>query len=218
MLKLKDHLRTYLLFVILHSVCLSSTAQEKSDIMSNLSCLYAPWDNCGKITSETTALGKRHVGYAYVEIAGFSGQAPEAYGQFFWEQKFWESPVFIHAEYRAVAANAFYEGTGYLGGAYCFYTKYGYLALEPLLMWKQRQGVGGQFSVVGGWDWKHFILEHYTDVWKTTKMDSPVDVYSQTRLFYKVYGRLSVGVIGEVYCSPKHSTSGTAYLAVRWRF
>ena len=79
--------------------------------MSNLSCLYAPWDNCGKITSETTALGKRHVGYAYVEIAGFSGQAPEAYGQFFWEQKFWESPVFIHAEYRAVAANAFYEGT-----------------------------------------------------------------------------------------------------------
>ena len=106
-------------------------AQEKSDISSSLMLLYSPFDGSGKVASETTALGKDHVGYAYAELAGFSGSGAEAYGQFFWEQKFWEKPIFMHAEYRGIAAGGFYESTAYTGAAYCIYSKHGFLALEP---------------------------------------------------------------------------------------
>lgn len=192
-------------------------AQEKSDVTSSLMCLYSPFDDSGKVTTETTSIGSNHVGYAYAELTGFRGASPEAYGQFFWEQKFWEKPIFIHTEYRGVSATNFYESTAFLGAAFCFYSKHGYLALEPLAMWKQRCGVGGQFSMVGGWEWDHFIVEHYTDIWKTHKMLSPVDIYSQTRLFVKVYGRLSAGIIGTIYHSPGNITSGNAYLTLRWK-
>lgn len=193
------------------------SAQDKGDISSSLMLMYSPFDGTGKVASETTSIGKNHVGYAYAELTGFSGGIPEAYGQFFWEQKFWEKPIFMHVEYRGVAADSFYESTAYMGAAYCFYSKHGFLALEPLAMWKQRLGFGGQFSVVGGWEWEHFIIEHYTDLWKTHKMNSAIDLYSQTRLFAKVYKRLYAGVIGTIYYSPKNISSEGVYLSLRWR-
>ena len=197
--------------------CFELEAQEKSDISSSLMLLYSPFDGSGKVATETTALSGNHVGYAYAELTGFSGCGAEAYGQFFWEQKFWEKPLFMHAEYRGVAAGGFYESTAYLGAAYCIYSRHGYLALEPLAMWKQRMGFGGQISVVGGWEWKHFIVEHYTDLWKTHKMNSPIDIYSQTRLFVKVYKRLYAGLIGTIYISPGAIADEGVYVALRWR-
>lgn len=198
-------------------LCHATFAQEKSDVTSSLMVLYSPFDHLGKVTTETTSIGTNHVGYAYAELTGFSGKTPEAYGQFFWEQKYWDKPIFMHAEYRGAAAPAFYESTAYLGAAYCLYSKHGYLALEPLAMWKQRYGFGGQFSIVGGWEWNHFIVEHYTDLWKTHKMLSAIDLYSQTRLFVKVYKRLSAGVIGTIYHSPGNYTSAAAYISLRFK-
>ena len=207
----------FLLIFVLQTSCFKVVAQDKNDLSSSLMLLYSPLDGSGKVFSETTSIGKNHVGYAYAELTGFCGGGPEAYGQFFWEQKFWDKPIFIHAEYRGVVADSFYESTAYLGAAYCVYSKHGYLALEPLAMWKQRLGFGAQLSVVGGWEWKYFILEHYTDLWKTHKMDTPIDIYSQTRFFVKVYKRLSLGVIGTIYYSPDNVASEGAYLALRWR-
>lgn len=164
------HTAPYILALLLMIPCFCMQAQEKSDISSSLMLMYSPFDGSGKVASETTALGEDHVGYAYAELTGLSGGNAEAYGQFFWEQKFWKKPLFMHAEYRGVAAGGFYESTAYLGAAYCIYSRHGYLALEPLAMWKQRLGFGGQFSVVGGWEWDHFIIEHYTDLWRTHKI------------------------------------------------
>lgn len=197
--------------------CSNLTAQEKSDLSSSLMFMYSPFDGSGKAVSETTSIGKDHVGYAYAELTGFKGGGSEAYGQFFWEQKFWEQPIFIHTEYRGLAGNSFYESTAYAGAAYCIYSKHGYLALEPLAMWKQRSGFGAQFSIVGGWEWKHFIIEHYTDLWKTHKMHTPIDIYSQTRLFVKIYKRLSAGVIGTIYYSPENIVSEGVHLSLRWK-
>ncbi|MBQ5644156.1 MAG: hypothetical protein IIV04_00470 [Bacteroidaceae bacterium] len=208
----------YILAFFLLLPCSNVVAQEKSDLASSLMVWYSPFDGSGKVITETTALGNNHVGYAYAELTGLRGGGAEGYGQFFWEQKFWDKPIFIHAEYRAVAADSFYESTAFIGAAYCIYSKHGYLALEPLAMWKQGLGFGGQFSVVGGWEWKYFILEHYTDLWKTHKMSAPIDIYSQTRLFVKVYKRLSAGVVGTIYYTPGNTVSAGAYLALRWRF
>lgn len=196
---------------------LKLSAQESDYMKSSLMFMCSPFDGSRKITTETTSIGKNHVGYAYAELTGFKSAGSEAYGQFFWEQKFWDKPIFIHTEYRGLAANSFYESTAYLGAAYCIYSKHGYLALEPLAMWKQRLGFGGQFSIVGGWEWDRFIIEHYTDLWKTHKMSAAFDIYSQTRLFVKVYERLSAGMIGTIYHSPENVVSEGIYLALRWR-
>lgn len=207
----------YFLIFVLQVSCFKVVAQEKDDLSSSLMLLYSPLDASVKVLSETSSIGKNHVGYAYAELTRLGDGGAEAYGQFFWEQKFWDNPIFIHAEYRGVVAASFYESSAYLGAAYCIYSKHGYLALEPFAMWKQRLGFGAQFSVVGGWEWKRFILEHYTDLWKTHKMDAPIDIYSQTRCFVKVYKRLSLGVIGTIYYSPDNVASGGAYLALRWK-
>lgn len=211
--------RAIIFILILTSLirCFIVSAQEKNDLSSSLMILYSPLNCSGKIVSETTSIGQDYVGYAYAELTGFGDGGSEAYGQFFWEQKFWKAPIFIHAEYRGLVASSFYESTTYIGAAYCIYSKHGYLALEPLAMWKQQLGFGAQFSVVGGWEWEHFIIEHYTDLWKTDKMESVIDIYSQTRLFVKVFKRLSAGVIGTIYYSPANIVSEGVYLALRWR-
>ena len=203
-------------FVLL-TLCSNMAAQEKSDLSSSLMLMYNPLNSSGRVASETTSIGKNHVGYAYAELTAFKGGGSEAYGQFFWEQKFWEQPIFIHTEYRGLAGNLPYESTAYIGAAYCIYSKHGYLAFEPLAVWKQRLGFGAQFSVVGAWEWKHFIIEHFTDLWRTHKMNTAIDIYSQTRLFVKIYKRLSAGVIGTIYYSPKNVVSEGAYLSLRWK-
>lgn len=207
----------YLFTFVLQALCSNVVAQEMSDVSSSLMLWYSPLEGSGKVVTETTSIGKDNVGYVYAELTAFRSGSSEAYGQFFWEQKFWDKPIFIHTEYRGVVAGSFYESTAFVGMAYCIYTKYGFLALEPLAMWRQRLGFGGQFSVVGGWEWKRFVLEHYTDIWKTHKMDTAIDVYSQTRLFVKVYKRFSAGVIGTIYYSPDNIFSEGVYLALRWK-
>ena len=209
--------QTILLIGILILGSLETRAQEKSEISSSIMYMYAPWNHIGGFATETTSLGTNHIGYAYAEIRGLSASSPEAYCQLLWEQKFWEKPIFLHAEYRGFGTESFYESSAYLGAAYCIYTKHGYLALEPLLMWKQEMGVGGQFSIVGGWVWKRFMIEHYTDIWKAHKMESPVDFYTQTRLFYKIWSRLSIGVIGTIYNNYPNENSYIAHIALRWK-
>lgn len=204
------------LWVFLSLMALFAEAQEKkSDITSTIMCMYAPWQEIGRVVSETTSLGDNHVGYAYVELSGFSGKNIEAYGQFFWEQKWWKLPLFIHAEYRGVAAASYYESTTYLGAAYCLYGKRGYVAFEPLFMWKQHSGVGGQFSIVGSWEWKRLLFEHYTDLWKAHRMTSTADLYSQSRLYLNVYKRFSIGVIGTLFYSFGSDPNSAAFFALK---
>ena len=99
----------YFFVSVLLAPCFKVVAQEKNDLSSSLMFLYSPLDGSGKVLSETTSIGKNHVGYAYAELTGLCGGGAEAYGQFFWEQKFWDKPIFIHAEYRGTVANSFYE-------------------------------------------------------------------------------------------------------------
>ena len=72
------------------------------------------------------------------------------------------------------------------------------------MVWARNEGVSCPFPVVGGWEWRHFTIEYYTDLWKTHKMTASIDIYSQTRLFVKVYKRLSAGVFGTIYYSPEN--------------
>lgn len=164
-----------------------------------------------KIVTESVAVAENHTAYAYTETSS----AKSWYGQFFWEQKFWNAPIYLHAEYRGTMAGDWYENTAYFGAAWCYYNNIGYLALEPLFMWKEGLGVGAQASIVGEWNWKHFEIEHYTDIWRTHKMQSAVDFYIEARGYYKVVRWLSLGVIGNTYYTQGIKPNLGVYLAVK---
>ena len=189
----------------------------KGQVTSSMMLMYSPFGDNGVIASETTGIGENHIGYGYIEMGDWRGHSFGAYGQFFWEQRWWDLPVFLHAEYRAAAGLSFFESTAYLGGAYCFYSQHGYLAIEPLAMWRQRGGFGGQLSIVGGWEWKHFQIETFNDLWKTHLTNVPAEFYSQTRLFVKITEKLALGIIGTLDYPFEGTPDADAMITLRWR-
>ena len=63
----------------------------------------------------------------------------------------------------------------------------------------------------------NLTAQEKSDLWKTHKMHTPIDIYSQTRLFVKIYKRLSAGVIGTIYYSPENIVSEGVHLSLRWK-
>lgn len=179
-------------------------------------CYYSPFSNTGKTVSETFACGQQYNGYAYIEMSGLFGTPVSAYGQFYWEHKWWESTMFLHAEYRGVLSDGYYENNVYAGVAFSVPTASGNFAIEPLVMWKQGFGFGGQLSFVGGWQWSKFQLEHCTDFWKVQKMKSNIDIFSETRLYYNMISHLSVGLVGAISFSDNDVTSKDLYLSLKF--
>lgn len=191
-------------------------AQLKGDVTTAMMCYYSPFSNTGKAVSETFGYGKNFNGYAYVEMSGLFGTPVSAYGQFYWEHKWWDSSIFLHAEYRGVLSSDFYESNLYAGAAFSIPMKSGYLAIEPLLMWKQGYGFGGQLSFVGGWQWNKFLLEHCTDFSKVQNKTSNVDIFSETRLYYNLIPHISIGLVGAVSCSDTDVTYKDLYLSLKF--
>ena len=167
-----------------------------------------------KVVTETTAIYENATAYAYNEIN------PQGYwyGQYFVERKWWESPIYLHAEYRGTIFSSDHQQTVLLGAAWCYYGENGYCALEPLAAWKQYLGFGAQLSFVGGWNWNTVELQHYTDVLKTTRMTYVLDIYNEVRAYYRVYEALSLGVIGTMYSATGELLSCGLFAAAKYTF
>ena len=194
--------------IILTLLCLvpmCAMAQVKTSVG-----LYATHGEA-KIMTEATQVTDNSTAYAYTEISTFKTW----YGQFFYERKWWDTPVYLHAEYRGTVYDAF-ESSAYLGAAWCVFADSGFLAIEPLAAWKQNLGFGAQLSVVGNWDWKWFSLEHYTDIWRTHKMQSVVDAYAEVRGYFKACDWLSIGLVGTSYWSYSYNPDFGIYLAFKF--
>jgi hypothetical protein len=172
-----------------------------------------------KLVSETTGIGDNYVGYAYVELGStpFADKKSNwAYTQMFWEQKFWESPIYIHTEFRTILAGDSYDSSIYLGAAYTFGYDAGFLAIEPLYKYNRLEGHGAQLSVVGGWEWKHISLAHFTDIYRTSRMDKAFATYNECRLFYKMTPRLQIGTVGIMaYSCQKHFDALSVSIALK---
>ncbi len=195
----KNKLFIFLMYGALLCYCSKVYAQEDNApfVESSIFTSYST-DNELKLISETTGIGRNYVGYVYIEL----GATPFtdlnnnwAYTQIFWEQKFWDQPIFIHLEYRALLTKS-YENDFYLGLAYTYTSDKGFLALEPLYRYGPNAGHGAQLSVVGGWEWKYVSLAHFTDLYWTSKMTTPLTMYNECRCFFKICPKFYVGAIG----------------------
>ena len=203
--------------LVLILVTLALSLAAKSQVNSSIMMLYSPFNDKGLIASESYKVGNNHVGYAYIEMGDWRGRSFGAYGQFFWEQKFWDSPFYLHWEYRANAASSYFESATYLGAAYTINSKHGFLSIEPLFMWKEYNGLGGQLSIVGGWEWKYFQIETFNDLWTTHLSSAPAEFNSQTRFFLKITPKFALGIIGTLYYDFTNRAVADGMLTLRWR-
>ena len=157
-----------------------------------------------KLMYEGTKASENAVTYAL-----FSGDFSDSfdsnfyYAQIFHEQKFWDAPVYIHAEFRTYN---FYQNVVYLGGAYVFGTKHGMIAVEPLVRndsfgpwtntWKWNR-TGGQLSVVSGHDWGCVNLNTFTDIYNTPGTND-ANWYSEIWCYVPVTKSIQLGTITQV--------------------
>lgn len=186
---------------ILPLVLLSFSAVAQTADEISASAIGLATRDAGKAAVEVTSLSAGHTAYAYVESSCFPGKPGSGgvYAQFFWEQKFWSAPVFLHAEFRTTGNPADVENACYLGGAYCIYGQNGFLAVEPLYRFSNADGHGGQLSFVGSWAWGRLDLAHFTDVWKTETMPAKGAMgYCEARFYYTIWRRIAAGVVGTV--------------------
>lgn len=203
------YLYVFIMSVVLLGTSMDVEAQEESShsLSSSVFVSYST-SNELRLISETTGNGENYVGYAYVELGTqpFSnGDSYWAYAQMFWEQKFWQRPIYFHAEYRTLLADGGRDDNFYLGLAYTFGLDKGFVALEPLYKYSRNGGHGMQFSVVGGCEWKYISLAYFSDIYRTSKMHVPLTMYNECRLFFKVCPRFHTGIIGMMDYSFKNS-------------
>lgn len=209
--------KTITLILLLPLISFSAAAQTAD--MISASVIGLATKDVGKAAVEVTSLSDDHTAYAYLESCFPEKSGSNAvYAQFFWEQKFWSAPVFLHAELRATGSLTEIENACYLGGAYCIYRRNGFLAVEPLYRYSNAGGHGGQLSVVGNWTWGRLDLAHYTDVWKTANMpQEAVMNYCEARLYYKIWHRVAAGVVGTMVSDFRTFVEPCLYLGLRIR-
>ena len=126
-----------------------------------------------------------------------------AYIQLFHEHKFWQAPLFLHAEYRSYGLDSHCL---YLGAAYDFFTPHGMIAVEPLLRNDslfagnslpvlRADSFSAQLSIITGHDWGWCNLNSFTDIWSAARSGSSAGLYSEAWLYFPLNSRLQLGGI-----------------------
>ena len=131
--------------------------------------------------------GENHFTYALLSD-DISKDGSFAYIQLFHEHKFWETPLFLHAEFRSYGLDSHCY---YIGIAYDFFTPNGMIAVEPLL----RNGNSAQLSLVSGHDWGWCNLNTFTDIWSAGLNGSTAGCYSEAWLYFPITDWLQLGGI-----------------------
>lgn len=172
-------------------------AQDNNHALTS-AVIFNGGKDCLKVISETTQTTDNNTGYAYMEGGfGLNGSPNHFYTQLFWEQKFWDFPAFVHAEFRTTLIDGQFFNIYYGGAAFCLYSKHGFAAAEPLYRYAKGDGHGYQLSVVGGWEWRWCELAQFTDWWGCQSSSLvPNNVYSETRFYIKATKRFRIGAVG----------------------
>ena len=154
------------------------------------------------IMVDISKAGENSFSYALLSD-DISDQGYFAYIQLFHEHKFWDAPLFIHAEYRSYGLDSHCL---YLGAAYSFPTPHGMIAIEPLfrnnslfagnrLPVLSADGSSAQLSIITGHDWGWFNHNSFTDIWTAPRNGSGAGWYSEAWLYFPLGGRLQLGSV-----------------------
>lgn len=143
---------------------------------------------CGSTTRifiEKTLVSDNATTFAYME-ATFGGGG---YAQFFQEGKWWETPIFLHGEYRTT-----FDGnhTIIAGPSYSFFLPHGVINLAPFYRYdiginQHAVQLSASYSVDFGW----LELYGYNDAWYNGQMN----FYGEERIHFRLTDHFKIGAI-----------------------
>ena len=148
-----------------------------------------------KVFLERTAVAENSVTFGYLEGVYHGG----AMFKVFHEQKFWDRPIFIHAEYQTT----FDGGNVYLAGAGLYlYVKNGFFEFCPMYRYDGQSQ--WQASFVYLLNWKYIELYGYNHLWGRNN----ACFFGEERLHFKIGehwrlgGAIDFSYFGKFACTP----------------
>lgn len=142
-----------------------------------------------KVIAETELHDENSMSFLYTEVTLDNGKSTSSYVQLFREQKFWETPIYIHAEFRTFLAEQFLTDNIYMLGAAwgVMANDNSYITLEALYRYDGQNN--WQFTTVGGFNYKRLSFAHYADFYGVGK----IYIFSENKLFYQIAKHLKIG-------------------------
>ena len=141
-----------------------------------------------RILVEKTAVTDNSVSFAYLEAAYQGG----AMLKLFHEQKWWEFPAYIHAEYQTAFDNSH---TAILGGAYSFGLRNGFISICPL--YRYDFGINAhavQLSNCYFVAWKWCELYGYNHIW----FNGGMNFFGEERYHINITKHFKIGAILDI--------------------
>jgi hypothetical protein len=165
------------------------------------------WGEEVKVVAETELHDDNSMSFLYTELVVENNKAASTYVQLFREQKFWEAPVYIHAEFRTFIAEQFLTNNVYMiGAAFGVIAKEnGYLTLEALYRYDDRNN--WQFTTVGGFFYKDLSFSHYADFYGVDRLY----MFSENKLFYQLSNHFKVGCNIELGLNTREGKKWSCY-------
>ena len=148
------------------------------------------WGKETKIIAETEKYDENSMSFLYTEQVLEANRATTAYVQLFREQKFWEAPIYLHAEFRTFLAEQFTTRNIYmLGFAWgALATESGYTTLEALYRYDDRSN--WQFTFVSGYSKGWFTFSNYADFYGIDRLY----MFSENKIFGRITNNLQLGL------------------------
>lgn len=155
-------------------------------LAQNVQLLYGKeW----RIVTEYTKNTKNSMSYIYGEFAFDNNKTKSGYLQLIREQKFWELPLYIHAELRGFVSSNTSANINYFAGlGYGLIQKNsGYLSVNALYRYDYRSN--WQVGLSGEWRNKYMLYVGYADFYGAADFN----LHSEHRLYYRALPWLDIG-------------------------
>lgn len=153
---------------------------------------YSVWIEKGedfKVVTETDLSGNRNYNYIYGEIVTKNNKTTSAYLQILREQKWWNAPILIHAEFRSFLADNEKINNVYLIGPTfeVVDTKAGFIDIQTLYRYDGKNNY--QLTLLSEWNYKRFKYTMHADLYGTDRLY----ILSENRFFFKICKNVRIG-------------------------
>lgn len=188
-------MKKFVLSIIIACVALSAQAQDVELVINNQT----------RVFFEHTKVADNATTFAYIEST-YNGSSMM---KLFREQKFWESPIFLHLEYQTT----FDTHTAIVGASYSFYLSKGFISIAPLARYDWgMNSFALQLSNSYLFNFGRVELYGYNHAWH----NGAFCFFGEERVHLNISGHYSVGMIINISHFEKWKI--TPSLGLRYRF
>lgn len=165
------------------------------------------WGKELKVVAEAELYDENSMSFLYTELMIDNNKAASTYVQLFREQKFWEAPIYIHAEFRTFIAEQFLTNNVYMLGAAwnVLSNERGYITLEA--MYRYDDTNNWQVTTVGGFDYSRWSFSHYADFYGTGNLY----MFSENKLFFQLSKNFKIGTNIELGLNTREGKEWSCY-------